>query len=131
MNWQHLRNQLVNCYHEKPQNVALVDHALGQVQEGLRLLGQMGHQFHLASGPAPPAKVWPRLVYSLACPEGFYCLCQEDFEFLGEGWFDTLDEAKHADGVGHQYRRGGVFPKKGLPAIPLDFKPSRLDRERR
>lgn len=131
MNWRLLRNQLVNCYHERPQSVAVIDHALAQVQEGLRLLDQMGHQFHLASGPQPPARAWPRLVFHLDHPKGFLCLCEEDFEFLGSGWFDTLDEAKHADGMGHQFKRGGVFPKKGLPVLLEEPELTRLDKERR
>jgi hypothetical protein len=66
-----------------------------------------------------------------AAPRGHLVLCEEDRVWLGEGWFDTLDEAKHADGMGQQFRRGGVFPKRGLPSIPIDFTPSRLDREER
>ncbi|HKU52945.1 MAG TPA: hypothetical protein VJQ25_10790, partial [Nitrospira sp.] len=64
-------------------------------------------------------------------PQGFLCLCEEDREFLGEGWFDTLADAQHAEGMGHQFRRGGVFPTKGLPAIMDDDNLTPIDRRRR
>lgn len=130
MNWPRLRTVLVNTYHEQPQQVARIDSALRQAQEGLQTLASLGHQFHLAAGSEPPGDEWPRLVFHLeAAPRGFLCLCRQDRELLGEGWFDTLDEAKHAKGMDQQFRRGGIFPKRGLPALPQDYKPSRIDQE--
>lgn len=129
MDWRRLRNDLVNQYHERPQAVAQIDHALALVQEGLRQLGQLGHQMHVAQGaqPAIPAP-WPRIMYNLhAAPKGFLVLCQQDRDLLGDGWFDTLDEAKHADGMGFQYRRGGIIPKRGVPAVHVVSEPTRLD----
>lgn len=125
MNWTRLRNSLVNQYHEKPQVVASIDLGLRQVREGLELLARLGHLFYLAPGSVSESNLlaleFPRLVYHLdSAPRGYLVRCQSDLELLGEGWFDTLDEAKHADGMGEQFKRGGVFPKSGLPAIAQD-----------
>ena len=117
MNWPLLRNSLANQYHEQPQVVAKIDHALSSVRSGLEQLAALGHLMHLCEGAAPVAKEWPRMVYSLSHPRGYLCLCEQDFVLLGPGWFNTLDEAKHADGMGAQFRRGGIFPKAGLPAV--------------
>jgi hypothetical protein len=136
MNWPLFRNRLVNRYHEQPQVVMRIDHALGLVRDGLRELGTMGLVYHLESGPAPADSPlhapFPRHVYHLeSAPRGYEVRCQSDLELLGEGWFDTLDEAKHADGMGEQFKRGGVFPKSGLPAVIIDDdQRTRLDRER-
>lgn len=99
------------------------------IREGLGILAACGHIHHLVAGPSPPAEVFPRMVYHMDHPRGFQVLCQEDLELLGEGWFNTLDEAKQASGMGMQYRRGGIFPKKGLPVIAGDNL-SRLDKLR-
>lgn len=127
MNWTLLRNDLVNQHTHEPQAQAMIDHALQHVQSGLQQLAQLGHLYHLASGQAPPAAEWPRRVYSVDRPEGFLCLCAEDFKLLGPGWFDTLAQAQHADGMGEQFKRGGVFPKKGLPLVVQPEERSRLD----
>lgn len=135
MNWQLFRNALVNHprHHERPQQTALIDHALGQVRSGLEQLGGMGHHFHLVEGAHAHYMEWPRLVFHIEkAPLGFFCLCEQDFYTLGGhdgGWFNTLDEAKHAQGMDKQFTRGGVFPKSGLPAVQIeDLSP--LDRER-
>lgn len=135
MNWQAFRNDLVNdpSHHERPQHTALIDRSFALVREGLQQLASLGHQFHLAEGPAPEKPRWPRMVYSLDHPRGFFCLCQQDFEFLGEGWYDTLDEVKLAAAIKEQYKgRGGELPKSGLPAtIVDDSQLTYLDRQRK
>ncbi len=137
MNYQLLRNALVNHprHHERPQQTALIDHALAQVRSGLEQLSAMGHHFHLVEGATGTVAEWPRTVFHLEkAPLGFLCLCEQDFEDVlgGEasGWFNTLDEAKHASGMDKQFTRGGVFPTAGLPTVQVeDLSP--LDRERR
>lgn len=132
MNWRRFRNELVNQYHEQPQVVALIDHACRQIEESLTILARYGHLFHLAEGPGSTFPDWPRLMFHLtAAPRGHLVFCEEDRAFLGEGWFDTLDEAKHADGMGEQFKRGGVFPKRGLPVLVSDANLTRLDQERK
>lgn len=137
VNWQLFRNALVNTpdFHERPQLVARVDRAVREVKAGLEELASLGHTFHLAAGPAANAPEWPRLVYHLEkAPRGFLCLCQEDFGFLGGydgGWHDTLEQAKYSAGMDRQFRgRGGVLPKRGLPAEAPQREPTRLDRLR-
>lgn len=127
MNWQLLRNHLVNQHTMQPQQIMMIDHALNAVRQGLEQLAQMGHMMHLADGAAPPTAEWPRLVFSVDRPNGFMCLCEQDFALLGPGWFNTLAEAQHADGMGEQFKRGGIFPKKGLPLVVDTVGRSRLD----
>ncbi len=118
MNWRRLRNALVNEHHEEPQTIAMIDHALRLTEEGLSLLSRLGHHMHLAAGTEPESRGYPKLMFHMeAAPRGHLVFCQEDIDWLGEGWFETLDEAKHAAGMGQQFRRGGIFPKRGLPAI--------------
>lgn len=137
MNWQLFRNALANHpdHHERPQAVARIDRAVAEVRSGLEELARLGHLFHLVGGPAGVGVEWPRLVYHLEkAPRGFFCLCEEDFGFLGGyegGWHDTLDEAKHSAGMDRQFRgRGGIIPKRGLPAAAVAREPTRLDRLR-
>lgn len=132
MNWLRFRNALLNQYHEQPQISARIRLAVDELQRGLDELARLGHQFHLADGAGTSGADFPRLVFHLAAaPRGHLVFCVEDITFLGEGWFDTLDEAKHADGMGHQFRRGGIFPKRGLPATVADAGgQTRLDKER-
>lgn len=130
MDWPAFRASLFAEYHEEPQKTAKIDHALRLCREGLELLASLGHQAHLRLGPAPPAG-WPRKMFHLkAAPRGHQVFCQEDIELLGEGWFPTLDEAKHAAGMERQFRRGGILPKRGLPAPSLASVPTKLDQER-
>lgn len=133
MNWQAFRNKLVNQYHEQPQATARIDRALGLLREGLAELGSLGHIHHLAPGPEPQRSEWPKLLYNLEkAPRGYLCLCQEDRKLLGPGWFETLDEAKHADGMGEQFHgRGGIIPTSGLPSVPEGSELSELDKRRR
>lgn len=136
MNWKRLRDRIVNQYSDRPQITAQVDLAIAETKSGLAGLARLGHQFHLVEGPAAPEHPlhadFPRLVYHLlAAPSGYLVRCQPDLDLLGEGWFDTLDEAKHADGMGEQFKRGGIFPKSGLPALVPDSELTELDRRRR
>lgn len=137
MNWRRLRNYLTNLHQDRPQEVALIDRAVRMAEEALADLARIGHTFHLAEGLRPvnpekhPDREYPRMMYHLvAAPRGHLVLCEEDREWLGEGWFDTLAEAQHADGMGYQFRRGGIIPKRGLPVIVSESEPTRLDKER-
>lgn len=131
MDWVTLRAELHSAYHEQPQKTARIDRALELIREGIGELCSLGHVCHLAEGEAPP-RGFPRMMFHLqAAPRGHPVYCQEDIELLGEGWFPTLDEAKHSAGMEHQYRRGGIIPRRALPAITLDSGPTRLDREER
>src|ERR1700733_2534163 len=131
MNWPLLRNRLVNRHHEEPQKTAQIDHAISLLREAHGLLAQMGHFIYLTEGPAIAPPEWPKLVFhAQKAPRGFLALCPEDFELLGDGWYDTLDEAKHAQGMEVQQRRGGIFPRSGLPALVAGSEQTELDKER-
>ena len=131
LQWKLLHDHLVNQpqHYERPQQTARIARALALVQEGLEELSRLGHHFELL-GTDVPRDSWPRLVFHLQkAPRGFFCLSEFDFEHaLGgteAGWHDTLDEAKHSAGMDKQFTRGGVFPKRGLPALgaPEDLTP--------
>lgn len=134
MDWSLFRAVLIGRpeHHERPQEVATIDHGISLVKEGLALLAKTGHLFHLSEGPLSASSTWPRTYFHLkAAPRGHLVFCPEDLSYLGEGWFLTLDEAKHADGMGQQFRRGGIFPKRALPALISDYIPTPLDKESR
>lgn len=131
MNWPRFRNALTTQYHEQPQHTRRIELAVESLRHGLEELARLGHVFHLAEGPAPAAVDFPRLMFHLtAAPRGHLVLCREDAEFLGPGWFDTLDEAKHADGMGQQFKRGGIFPKRNVPAVINGAGQTQLDKDR-
>lgn len=133
MDWKHLRDSLVNSHPGDLQAMARIDWGIAKIKDGVEELCRLGHPVHLIDGPEPPPKRFPRLVYHFEkSPHGFLVLCEEDLEFLGDGWFDTLAEAQHADGMGMQFRRGGVFPTRALPAIISDGNGlTRLDKLRK
>ncbi|HKU51985.1 MAG TPA: hypothetical protein VJQ25_05930 [Nitrospira sp.] len=131
MDWQHLLDTLTNECHDRPQNLFRARKAVQSIRDGIEELGRLGYHFHLASGSQTPPKKYPKLLFHFEkAPQGFLCLCEEDREFLGEGWFDTKEAAAHAEGMGHQFRRGGVFPTRGLPTIIENDNLTPLDRRR-
>ncbi len=132
MDWKHLRETLLNDNHDRPQNVARIEMDLAKVQEGIEDLARLGYIYHLAVGSQPPVKKYPKMFFHFEkAPDGFLCLCEEDREILGDGWFETKSAAEHAEGMGHQFRRGGVFPTKGLPVVVEDENLTPLDRRRK
>ena len=42
---------------------------------------------------------------------------QRELEELGEDWHPTMDEARHAEGLRMQMKRGGIFHPRQMPTL--------------
>lgn len=91
--------------------------AVAQVEAGLTALGRLGHRYYLEPGPPPDADQWPRVMFHVeAAPNGRVVASDFARHELGEGWFYTLAEAQHAEGMRAQFAgRGGV----GDRSVPM------------
>lgn len=95
--------------------------ALAQLDEGVGTLMGLGIPVHVAEGPPPlPVPDWPKKVFHIRQGERLVA-CQAELDELGEHWYSTLEEARHAAGMTRQMQRGGIFTKD-LPA-PLGLIP--------
>ncbi len=106
-----LRVRLAAKHFDKPQNIHRVGLALDLIEEGLRHLAGLGHQFHLELGPEnPDLHDWPRTYFHLtAAPNGRPVNSRYDLADLGPGWFPTLQEAQLDEGLQRQmHGRGGL-----------------------
>jgi hypothetical protein len=120
MNLTPLRTSLIVQHHHQPQVVRVIEHSIRELEEALGRLAAVGHLFHLAEGPQPPADEWPRVMFHVdSAPNGRVVNSEWDFRDLGgeaEGWHTTLAGAQHADGVKTQFAgRGGV----GVRSLPV------------
>lgn len=114
---QHLAH-LLAIHHDRPQQLGRVNHAFRAIAEALAELGSMGHQFHLAEGPPGSGEIWPRLYFHVkAAPNGRLVHSKYELGDLGPGWFPTLDEAQHADGVATQFAGRGGVGRRDLPMV--------------
>lgn len=109
---------LLAQHHAKPQEVARVGHAFRAVAAALAELASMGHPFHLAEGQAVEGEIWPRLYFHIdSAPNGRLVYSQWDLADLGAGWYPTLDQAQHADGMAVQFAGRGGIGRRDLPMI--------------
>lgn len=110
---------LLAVHHDRPQNGARVGHAFRAIEEGLAELMSLGHPFHIVEGPPPlEGEIWPRLYFHVkAAPNGRMVNSQWDLADLGEGWFGSLEEAQHADGMETQFAGRGGVGRKDLPMV--------------
>lgn len=134
MDWYLLRQQLFAEHGSDQQAVARIEHALRLAEEGLRELGALGHQFHLAPGAQPKQSAWPRRVFHIGCPGGRVVHSQFDIVELGADWFDTLAEAHHSHGLRAQFAGRGGVTIGGLPAVmpaatPASSRPAPNDQD--
>jgi len=113
MNW---RQRIVVDWPNEPQKAHRAREALRAIEEGLAVLAGLGHPLHVEEGyTPPPLPEFPKVVFHIH--QGSRAVnCQADLEELGDDWYPTMDEAKHAAGVTKQNQRGGIFAR-ALPSL--------------
>jgi hypothetical protein len=113
MNW---RQKIITDWPNDPQRSHKAKEALKQIEESLLILASLGHPLHVEEGyTPPPPPEWPKAVFHML--QGTRVVaCQADLDELGDDWYGTMEEARHAAGVIKQNQRGGIF-SRALPSI--------------
>lgn len=103
----------------KPQTLMRMDHAFKAIEQGLGELASMGHPFHLEAGTAPVEEFpWPRVYFHVdSAPNGRMVASPWELAELGAGWFPTLQEAQHDDGMKTQFAGRGGVGRRDLPTV--------------
>ena len=116
-------NKLLALHPDKPQEGQHVLAALREINLGIAQLGKLGHVYHLAAGPCPDeiANAWGPRVYWHADGRYHECWHPRDLEELGEGWAETLEEAKRLQGMAQQFAGRGGVRSGNLPAVMSDL----------
>lgn len=119
MDW---KAQAIASFQDNLQKLHRVKLAIAGLEESLAVLAALGFPLHIEEGPPPVEPVeYPKVVFHLR--QGTRTVnCEADLKELGDDWYNTLEEAKHAAGVTKQFQRGGVFTKNlpaTLPDLPL------------
>lgn len=114
MNW---RERIVSDWPDEPQKIARARVALAALDHALGELAGMGHPLHVEEGyVAPPPPGWPRAVFH-ATTGTRVVRSQIELDELGEDWFPTMEEARHAEGLRMQMKRGGIFNPRQMPTL--------------
>jgi hypothetical protein len=133
MNWTLLADHLAAKHGSDYQSIYKVRVAVRQCEEGLIVLGQLGHHYHLEKGPPPPQQEWPKYMFHERCPDGLLVHGPEEAQDLGDGWRPSLAEARQAHGLRMQFAGRGGVKLTDLPAVILgqDAEGQKLTREER
>lgn len=109
--------------------MASLTHALREAEGALSVLARYGHVFHLEPGPGEPPALWPRLMFHVAyAPNGRLVRDEYEYDTMGEGWFDTMEEAQHAAGYDTQMTSRGGRPRRSRAIVALDRPLSAFER---
>ena len=112
------RASLVGQHFDQPQNLMIIRHAFDLIAEGLKLLGSLGHPFHLVEGTSVEGEIWPKVYFHIeAAPNGRLVNSLYDLQDLGPGWYPSLDQAQHADGMATQFDGRGGVRKRDVPML--------------
>ncbi len=108
LNYIRVRHQA--DHYNSPQNCEAIRLAVDSVSGGLATLARLGHPYHLEPGVLHPPDEWPKTMFHAeAAPNGRLVRSEYEARELGAGWFFTLQDAQHWDGVRAQFAgRGGV-----------------------
>lgn len=113
-----LMPRLQALHHHNPQAVMTVSAAVAEVEHGLGLLARLGHVYHLEPGPSYSLPEWPRLLFHVqAAPNGRVVHSWWEARELGVGWWPTLQEAQHKEGVRAQFAGRGGIGDRSLPML--------------
>ena len=113
MNW---RQKIVADWPNEPQKAAKARMALQQIEEGLAMLATLGHPLHVEEGYLPPPKPeYPKVLFHIFQGQRVVHNVGDEKE-LGDDWYPTMEEARHAAGMTKQNQRGGIFAR-ALPSI--------------
>lgn len=113
MNW---REKIVTDWPNDLQKAHRCRTALQDLDRVLLELAGLGHPLHVEEGyQSPPSQGWPRAMFHLTEPAKAIW-CQGELDELGDGWYPTMEEARHAHGMKKQFERGGIF-SRDLPQM--------------
>lgn len=113
MNW---REKIVCDWPNDLQKAHRCKTALADLDRLLLELSSLGHPLHVEEGYVPPPPPgWPRAMFHILAGARVVN-CQADLEELGDDWYPTMEDARHAAGLTKQYQRGGIFDKT-LPSM--------------
>jgi len=114
MNW---REQIIADWPDEPQKIARAKVALAELDHALGELAGLGHPLHVEQGyVAPPPPGWPKAVFHVLAGTRVV-RSQRELDELGEDWFGTMEEARHAEGMRMQMKRGGIFNPRQMPTL--------------
>lgn len=101
------------------QQVEQIRLAMAAIDDGLNVLSRLGHRYHLEPGPPPLHNRWPKIMFHVeAAPNGRIVNSEYDAQELGVGWYYTLQEAQHAEGVRAQFAGRGGIGDRSVPMLP-------------
>lgn len=113
MNW---REKIICDWPNDLQKAHRAKTALADLDRTLLELAGLGHPLHIEEGYIPPPPPgWPKAMFHILAGARTVN-CQADLDELGEDWYPTMEEARHAAGLTKQYQRGGIFDK-ALPQM--------------
>lgn len=114
MNW---REKIICDWPDNLQKAHRCKAALADLDRILGELAGLGHPLHVEEGYTPPPPPgWPRAMFHLRAGSRIV-RDQQELEELGEDWYPTMEEARHAAGLAKQYQRGGIFNPRSLPQM--------------
>lgn len=114
MNW---REKIISDWPSEPQKIARAKVALAELDRAIGELAGLGHPLHVEEGyVAPPPPGWPRAMFHMTSGTRVV-RDQRELDELGEDWYPTMDEAKHAEGLRMQMKRGGIFNPRSMPML--------------
>lgn len=123
MNWTLLSDHLAARHGTDYQSMHRVKTAVQALQEAITQLGALGHHYHLEEGPPPPQLEWPRYMFHERHPEGVLVHGPEQQAELGDGWRQSLADARQAHGLKVQFAGRGGVKLTDLPAVILGQDP--------
>lgn len=118
MKLSELSTRLQASHHHDLQACATILAAVGAVENGLALLARLGHVYHLEPGPPYELPEWPRVLFHVEnAPNGRVVNSWWEANDLGPGWWPTLAEAAHREGVRAQFAGRGGIGDRSLPML--------------
>lgn len=105
-------------HHHDMQSQEKVRLAFSALDDAITTLSHLGHQYHLAPGTADAVPEWPRVMFHVeAAPNGRVVQSLYEAQELGDGWWDTLQAAQHAEGVRAQFAGRGGIGDRSVPML--------------
>jgi hypothetical protein len=118
MFWPDFLSDILARHTGKPQTQRRLEIAVAEVRKGLEAMAAAGEIWHLEAGAGSIPEHWPRIMFhALSAPAGKLVRSEFELADLGEGWYDTLAEARNFEGIQLQNAGRGGIPRRGLPAI--------------
>jgi hypothetical protein len=113
-----LKDRLHAEHHHNLQGVYTISAALAEIEHGLELLSKLGHVYHLERGAPYEIPEFPRILFHVtSAPNGRVVRSSWEAIELGFGWWPTLQEAQHKEGIRAQFRGRGGIGDRSLPML--------------